>query len=88
MGPGRGRPVTEEEIRSVVRDTALEIMELTPQELDDDTGFEAAGGTSLQRLELIAALQDRLGVQYTLDDEVAITSVQAAVDITRRALEI
>ncbi|MEU2724678.1 acyl carrier protein [Streptomyces smyrnaeus] len=79
-------PRTEQEIRAVVRETALRIFELEPEELADETDFETAGGDSLLRLELVAALRDRLGVEYSVADETEMTSVKAAVEVTRRAL--
>lgn len=78
--------MTEEEIRALVREQAAIIMDLDPEELGDDDDFESVGGTSLHRLELVTALSDRLGVRYSLDDEVRMTSVRAAVDVTQRAL--
>lgn len=84
MNPASG--IGEEELYRTVRETALRVLEVDPEELGDDTDFETVGGSSLQRLELVSSLQNQLGVDYTLDDEVEITSVRRAVDITRRYL--
>ncbi|MCF6524488.1 acyl carrier protein [Streptomyces sp. JJ36] len=81
-----GAPLTEDALRTLVREHALRILELEPQELADATTFEDAGGDSLQRLELVSVLQDELGVQFSVDDEVRITSVKAAVEVAQQAL--
>ena len=78
--------VSEEELYRTVRETASRVLEIEPEELGDDTDFEALGASSLQRLELVASLQHQLGIDYRLDDEVEITSVRRAVEITRRYL--
>ncbi|GAB2584488.1 hypothetical protein GCM10027168_16560 [Streptomyces capparidis] len=78
--------MTDDEIRAAVRDIALEILELEPDELSDEADLEELGGDSIMRLELVAALQERLGVRYTVEDEVRINSVRTAVEITRGAL--
>ncbi|MBA0049525.1 acyl carrier protein [Streptomyces sp. AJS327] len=79
--------MTEGEIRAVVRESALRIFELEPGELADDTAFEAVGGDSIQRLELVSVLQEQLGVVFTVEEEVEIVSVRAAVEYSQRALE-
>lgn len=78
--------MTEEEIRRTVREIALEILELEPDELTDKMNFEDAGGDSIQRLELVTALRRELGVEYTLEDEARIESVRTAVRVTQRLL--
>lgn len=78
--------MTEEEIRRTVREIALEILELEPDELTDKMNFEDAGGDSIQRLELVTALRRELGVEYTLEDEARIESVRTAVQVTQRLL--
>ncbi|AXK34865.1 acyl carrier protein [Streptomyces armeniacus] len=79
-------PGSESEIREIVREHALRIFELKPEALGDETDFREAGGDSLQHLELVAALRDRLGVEYTVSDETEMHSVSATVKITLRAL--
>ncbi|KRV49931.1 hypothetical protein AQ490_17870 [Wenjunlia vitaminophila] len=78
--------MTEDEIRAAVREVALEILELEPEELADEADLEDLGGDSIMRLELVSALQQRLGVRYTVDDEVRINSVKSAVEITQNVL--
>ena len=84
MNPAGG--VDEAELYRTVRETASRVLEVDPEELGDDTAFEDLGASSLQRLELVASLQKRFRVDYSLDDEVEITSVRRAVEITRRYL--
>lgn len=83
---GHSGPMTETEIRTVVREHALRIFEVEEAELADETAFEDAGGDSLQRLELVSVLQDELGVVFTVDDEVRITSVKAAVEVALQVM--
>ncbi|MFG3254482.1 acyl carrier protein [Streptomyces sp. NPDC048172] len=79
-------PTSEREIREAVRENALRIFELAPEELDDETDFRQAGGDSLLILELVAALRERLGAEYTVADEAEMNSVSAVVKITRRVM--
>lgn len=76
----------EGEIRTVVRENALKIFELEPEQLADDASFESLGGDSIQRLELVSLLQDELGVVFSVEEEVEIVSVRAAVEYAQRAL--
>jgi len=57
--------MTTEEIRSTVRALVAEIYELEEHEVQDDQDiYEVYGGDSINKFELIAALERKYGIRY------------------------
>lgn len=78
--------MTEGELRETVRDAMATILELEPDELRDDADFYGElGGDSLQKLELVVALEKRLGVHFADGDAARMNSVDAIVRVARDA---
>jgi acyl carrier protein len=74
---------SEEEIRDGVRSVVMTILELEPDELDDDADFDSLGADSLLRMEILSSLGKRFGVRPTLEQEARMNSVSNAVGVLR-----
>lgn len=79
--------MTEDEIRAAVTETALEVFELEPDEVEGDTSLEGELHVdSLQKLEFITALEKRFGVRYNASEGSHLDTVDSAVRITQERL--
>ena len=77
--------MNRDEIRSIVGEIAAEIFEMDRGDISDDADFHNdLGGDSLQRLELIVALEKRFNIHYIRGDEAQMNSINDVVDITEK----
>lgn len=77
--------MTDEDIRQIVLERIVEIFELEPDEIEDNASFtESLGGDSVQKLELIAALEQHFNIYYTGNDAANIDTVNSTVQITKK----
>jgi acyl carrier protein len=73
----------KEKIKKIVDEVVMEIFELEPEELKEDADLYCdIGGNSIQKLELIVALERRLGIRYALSEETNMNCVRDIVLIT------
>jgi acyl carrier protein len=76
--------MTDEDIKQIVLEKVIEIFELEPDEIEDNASFsDNLGGDSVQKLELIAALEQHFNIYYTGDDAANIDTVNSTVQITK-----
>jgi acyl carrier protein len=79
--------MNKQEIRRVARETVAEILELESEEVHDASDFELdLGGDSVQRLELIMALESRFGIRYPLEESSQMNSVEDIIRVTQNSL--
>lgn len=74
-----------ESILALVRDNLAEILETSPDEIDEDIPFDVMGADSLALIELVEALEESMATRvagFHIDDEdlEGLTSVRDAVD--------
>lgn len=74
-----------ESILALVREQLAQILEVTPDEIDEDIPFDVMGADSLALIELVEALEENLASKvagFHIDDEdlESLTSVRDAVD--------
>ena len=54
------------------------VLEVAPEEIDDSSARgDASGWTSLRHLQIIAALEEVFGVEFTVDEMVSMKTVGA-----------
>ncbi len=71
------------EIRRIVGEVVMDVLELELEELRDNADFHTdLGGDSIQRLELVVALEKRFGIQYAFSDEARMNCINEVVEIT------
>ena len=75
-----------DEVSEKVIALVAETMDLDPDTLDDDTSFESLEADSLDRIEMVTAMEDEFGVTVDDDDLEAIETVGDAVDAVARVL--
>ena len=75
-----------DEVSEKVIALVAETMDLDPDTLDDDTTFESLEADSLDRIEMVTAMEDEFGVTVDDDDLEAIETVGDAVDAVARVL--
>ena len=75
-----------DEISQKVIALVAETMDLDPDTLDDDTSFESLEADSLDRIEMVTAMEDEFGVTVDDDDLEAIETIGDAVDAVVRVL--
>lgn len=74
----------QREIRRIVGEVVMDVLELELEELSDNADFHTdLGGDSIQRLELVVALEKRFGIQYALNDEARMNCIDEVVEITQ-----
>jgi acyl carrier protein len=77
--------MTQDEIRHEVNQIVTEIFELDDDELKGEADFHAAlGGDSIQKLELILALEKRFGLHYSLSEQAGMNCVNDVVRVTAK----
>lgn len=73
--------MNREEIRKIVE----EIFELDPDDIRDDADFHKdLGGDSIQKLELIVALEKRFDIHFTPSDELNMNCIDDVVKVTQK----
>ena len=75
-----------DEVSEKVIALVAETMDLDPDTLDDDTTFESLEADSLDRIEMVTAMEDEFGVTVDDDDLEAIETIGDAVDAVVRVL--
>ena len=83
----KGAPMERSEIYSKVVEVTVDILGIEEGDVSEETTFDDLNADSLDRLQLVTALEDEFGME--LDDEklLAISSVKDAVDAIESALE-
>jgi acyl carrier protein len=77
--------MTQDEIRREVNQIVMEIFELDEDELKGDSDFHnELGGDSIQKLELIVALEKRFGLHYSLTEQAGMNCVNDIVRVTAK----
>jgi acyl carrier protein len=76
--------LTEDEIRTVVRETAIDIFELEPEEIRSNSSFDGDFDVdSLEKLEFIATLEEQFGIHYTASEGRRMNSLDDALTFTQ-----
>ncbi len=75
-----------DEVVSKVVAVVAETMDIEPDTLDEDTTFESLEADSLDRIEMVTAMEDEFGVTVDDDDLEAIETIGDAVDAVVRVL--
>ena len=80
-------------ILALVRDQLAQILEVTPDEIDEDIPFDVMGADSLALIELVEALEESLASQvegFHIDDEdlEGLGCVRDAVDYVTAKLQL
>lgn len=83
----KGAPMERSEIYNKVIEVTVDILGIEEDDVSEETTFDDLNADSLDRLQLVTALEDEFGME--LDDEklMAISSVKDAVDAIESALE-
>ena len=70
------------EVLAEVRAVAVEILDVAPEAVSPGARFrEDLDASSLDMIELVMALEDRLGRRFSQDELASITTVGQAVDL-------
>lgn len=76
------RAVERAQVLEVLRDKAVEVLDVRPEDVQEDASFVAdLGVDSLSVVELTMDLEDQLGVELPEDELVDATTVGALVDV-------
>ena len=78
--------MTRKEIMDKVAETVAETLSIEVGELDESTSFDDYDADSLDRLEVLVALEDALGVEIDDDDASQLKTVGDLVDAIERRL--
>jgi acyl carrier protein len=78
--------MTRKEILDKVAETVSETLSIELGELDESTSFDDYDADSLDRLEVLVALEDALGVEIDDDDASELKTVGDLVDAIEREL--
>lgn len=72
-------------LQEQVREVIAEVLGMTPNELADDAGVDTvAAWTSLQHLSIIAAIEERFGIQMEMDEMGTATTLTRLTDVVSR----
>ena len=90
---GSTSSLDREAILALVRDQLAQILEVTPDDIDEDIPFDVMGADSLALIELVEALEESLAQKvagFHIDDEdlESLTSVREAVDYVAAKLKV
>ncbi len=82
---GSNTSLDRESILALVREQLAQILEVSPDDIDEDIPFDVMGADSLALIELVEALEENLASQvagFHIDDEdlESLGSVRDAVD--------
>ena len=76
-----------DQVRQIVREVVMEVLELDSEELADDADFvDDYHCDSLKRLELVVTLEKRFKVRYPVSQADKMHSVDSVVDVTAARL--
>lgn len=90
---GSTSSLDREAILALVRDQLAQILEVTPDDIDEDIPFDVMGADSLALIELVEALEESLAQKvagFHIDDEdlEGLSSVRDAVDYVTAKLQL
>ena len=90
---GSTSSLDREAILALVRDQLAQILEVTPDDIDEDIPFEVMGADSLALIELVEALEESLAQKvagFHIDDAdlEGLSSVRDAVDYVAVKLQL
>lgn len=74
------------EIYSKVCDIASDVLGVEPDELSEATTFDDLDANSLDRLQLVTAMEDEFDIEIDDDKLMAINSVAGAIDAIEQTL--
>lgn len=74
------------EIFSKVCDIASDVLGVEPDELSEATTFDDLDANSLDRLQLVTAMEDEFDIEIDDDKLMAINSVAGAIDAIEQTL--
>lgn len=75
------------EIFDKVRDIAADVLGVEPDGLSEATTFDDLDANSLDRLQLVTAMEDEFDIEIDDDKLMAINSVAEAIDAIEQTLE-
>lgn len=79
--------MSRDEIYAKVCDIASDVLGVEPDELSDETTFDDLDANSLDRLQLVTAMEDEFDIEIDDDKLMAIASVAEAIDAIEQTLE-
>ena len=79
--------MTRDEIFAKVCDIAADVLGVEVDELQNDTTFEDLDANSLDRLQLVTAMEDEFDIEIDDDKLTSINSVAEAIDAIEQTLE-
>lgn len=79
--------MTRDEIFAKVCDIAADVLGVEADELQDETTFEDLDANSLDRLQLVTAMEDEFDIEIDDDKLTSINSVAEAIDAIEQTLE-
>ena len=59
--------ITREEALDIIRKSALEIADIAPEEIDENSTFESLGLDSLDAIEILCAVEEELDCELDVD---------------------
>ena len=70
-----------------IADVVVDVLDIDPSEVSEETTFDDLDADSLERLQLVTAIEDEFGVE--IDDEklLSLNSVSDAIDAIEAAKE-
>lgn len=70
-----------------IAEVVVDVLDIDPSEVSEDTTFDDLDADSLERLQLVTAIEDEFGVE--IDDEklLSLNSVSDAIDAIEAAKE-
>lgn len=79
--------MSRDEIYAKVCDIASDVLGVEPDELSDETTFDDLDANSLDRLQLVTAMEDEFDIEIDDDKLMSIASVAEAIDAIEQTLE-
>lgn len=79
--------LSRDEIFAKVCDIAADVLGVESDELSDDTTFDDLDANSLDRLQLVTAMEDEFDIEIDDDKLMSINSVAEAIEAIEQTLE-
>lgn len=79
--------LSRDEIFAKVCDIAADVLGVETDELSDDTTFDDLDANSLDRLQLVTAMEDEFDIEIDDDKLMSINSVAEAIEAIEQTLE-
>lgn len=79
--------LSREEIFAKVCDIASDVLGIEADELKDETTFDDLDANSLDRIQLVTAMEDEFDIEIDDDKLMEINSVAEAIDAIEQTLE-